>query len=147
MLTQEQINEDWSVRSDNYNRYVEEEFTTERPAKWLERIEKYAPEGHPLKILDAGCGPGFFSVLLSDLWQVLVLKNFKSMGCFSSKGCIHFLTFPRRKLPVPIRHFKSKQRVIAIPGQTLDRLTGIQKLPFPELIHPPENHRALFTCM
>ena len=26
MLTQEQINEDWSVRSDNYNRYVEEEF-------------------------------------------------------------------------------------------------------------------------
>ena len=24
MLTQEQINEDWSVRSDNYNRYVEE---------------------------------------------------------------------------------------------------------------------------
>ena len=65
MLTQEQINEDWSVRSDNYNRYVEEEFATERPAKWLERIEKYAPEGHPLKILDAGCGPGFFSVLLS----------------------------------------------------------------------------------
>ena len=33
MLTQEQINEDWSVRSDNYNRYVEEEFATERPAK------------------------------------------------------------------------------------------------------------------
>lgn len=65
MLTQEQINEDWSVRSDNYNRYVEEEFATERPAKWLERIEKNAPSGRPLKILDAGCGPGFFSVLLS----------------------------------------------------------------------------------
>ena len=38
MLTQEQINQDWTVRSDNYNRYVEEEFATERPAKWLERI-------------------------------------------------------------------------------------------------------------
>ena len=65
MLTQEQINQDWTVRSDNYNRYVEEEFATERPAKWLERIEKNAPSGRPLKILDAGCGPGFFSVLLS----------------------------------------------------------------------------------
>ena len=40
MLTQEQINQDWTVRSDNYNRYVEEEFATERPAKWLERMRK-----------------------------------------------------------------------------------------------------------
>lgn len=29
MLTQEQINESWTVRSDNYNRYVEEEFETD----------------------------------------------------------------------------------------------------------------------
>lgn len=31
MLTQEQINESWTVRSDNYDRYVEEEFETDRP--------------------------------------------------------------------------------------------------------------------
>ncbi len=35
MLTQEQINEDWTVRSDNYNNYVEEEFaTTDRKSGW-----------------------------------------------------------------------------------------------------------------
>ena len=65
MLTQEQINEDWTVRSDNYNNYVEEEFATNRPEKWLELIESQAPAERPLRILDAGCGPGFFSVLLS----------------------------------------------------------------------------------
>ena len=65
MLTQEQINKDWTVRSDNYNNYVEEEFATNRPEKWLELIESQAPAERPLRILDAGCGPGFFSVLLS----------------------------------------------------------------------------------
>lgn len=65
MLTQEQINADWTERSDNYNDYVEAEFATERPHKWLKRIEAMAPSNRPLRILDAGCGPGFFSILLS----------------------------------------------------------------------------------
>ncbi|MBQ8975294.1 MAG: class I SAM-dependent methyltransferase [Oscillospiraceae bacterium] len=65
MITQEQINESWTVRSDNYNNYVQEEFQTDRPDKWLARIEANAPGDRPLKVLDAGCGPGFFSVLLS----------------------------------------------------------------------------------
>lgn len=54
MLTQEQINKDWTVRSDNYNNYVEEEFATNRPEKWLELIESQAPAERPLRILDAG---------------------------------------------------------------------------------------------
>ena len=64
-ITQESINEEWTVRSDNYNNYVEEEFATDRPEKWLEIIEANAPAARPLRVLDAGCGPGFFSVLLS----------------------------------------------------------------------------------
>lgn len=60
MLTQEQINADWTVRSDNYNDYVEAEFATDRPQKWQALIESQAPVNRPLRILDAGCGPGFF---------------------------------------------------------------------------------------
>ena len=66
MLTQEKINETWTIRSDNYNRYVVDELQSDRPAKWLERIEAAAPADRPLRVLDAGCGPGFFSVLLSQ---------------------------------------------------------------------------------
>ncbi len=65
MIDQEQINELWSIRSDNYNAYVREELSTERPEAWLALIEGNAPPGRPLRVLDAGCGPGFFSVLLA----------------------------------------------------------------------------------
>lgn len=71
MLTQEQINADWTVRSDNYNDYVEAEFATERPQKWLALIESQAPANRPLQVLDAGCGPGFFSVLLSKAGHIV----------------------------------------------------------------------------
>ena len=65
MDSQELINARWSELSDNFNDYVCEELKTDRPAEWLRIIEKNAPSVRPLRILDAGCGPGFFSVLLS----------------------------------------------------------------------------------
>ena len=65
MLTQEDINKTWTERSDNYNYYVVDELGTDRVEKWLTRIRKNAPDKAPLKVLDAGCGPGFFSVILS----------------------------------------------------------------------------------
>lgn len=65
MLTQEQINETWTIRSDNYNKYVCEELLTDRPEKWIALIEENAPKDRPLRVLDLGCGPGFFSVILS----------------------------------------------------------------------------------
>ena len=65
MITQKQIDAEWTVRSDNYNDYVEAELATDRPEKWLRLIEANAPAARPLRVLDAGCGPGFFSVLLS----------------------------------------------------------------------------------
>ena len=71
MLTQEQINETWTIRSDNYNRYVCEELDSDRPAKWLARIGENVPLDRPLRILDAGCGPGFFSVLLSGAGHIV----------------------------------------------------------------------------
>jgi ubiquinone/menaquinone biosynthesis C-methylase UbiE len=65
MMTQEQINEDWSIRSDNYNRYVVEELETDRPKTWLDLIMQQTDSDRKMKVLDAGCGPGFFSILLS----------------------------------------------------------------------------------
>ena len=64
-MTQNEINEIWTERSDNYDTYVRDEFETDRPAKWLEKIYANVPHPGPMRILDAGCGPGFFSVLLA----------------------------------------------------------------------------------
>ena len=71
MGLQEQINEHWSELSDNFNNYVVDEFKTDRPAEWLQVIEENAPANRPLRVLDAGCGPGFFSVLLSRAGHIV----------------------------------------------------------------------------
>lgn len=95
MVTQEQINQDWTVRSDNYNNYVEEEFATDRPQKWLELIESQAPDTRPLRILDAGCGPGFFSVLLSKAGhQVTGIDGSEGMLEHARKNAAHYGASP-----------------------------------------------------
>lgn len=65
MQTHQEISAYWSTRSDHYSNYVNEELSTQRPRVWLERILSQVPGTAPLRVLDAGCGPGFFSILLS----------------------------------------------------------------------------------
>ncbi len=112
MLTQEQINKEWTVRSDNYNDYVEEEFSTKRPEAWLKRIEAQAPANRPLKILDAGCGPGFFSVLLSKAGhEVTGIDGSEGMLAHAERNAAHYGVSPRLlqgdfgKLPFPDESF------------------------------------------
>ena len=96
MLTQERINESWTERSDNYNRYVEEEFCTERPGKWLQLIEANAPAVRPLRILDAGCGPGFFSILLSRAGHMVTgVDGSSGMLAHARKNAEHFGVSPQ----------------------------------------------------
>ena len=95
MLTQEQINESWTVRSENYNRYVEEEFDTDRPEKWLQIIEANAPSTRPLRVLDAGCGPGFFSVLLSRAGHIVSgIDGSSGMLAHARENAAHFGVSP-----------------------------------------------------
>lgn len=65
MITQEQINQHWDVRADMYDEHVCGELASDRAKEWVSLIEQNAPQTRPLHVLDAGCGPGFFPVLLS----------------------------------------------------------------------------------
>ena len=65
MITQEDINRTWTVLADNFNEYVRAELHTSRTEEWVRKIEENAPDRYPLQVLDAGCGPGFFSAVLS----------------------------------------------------------------------------------
>lgn len=82
MGTSEERNRMWTVVSDNYNSYVLDEFRTDRPALWLKTIEENAPANRPLRVLDAGCGPGFFSVLLAKAGHNVT-------GIDGSEGMLH----------------------------------------------------------
>ena len=53
-------------RADGYNRYIQAEFASFRKDAWTKQICDHFGKDDRLDILDAGCGPGFFSVILSS---------------------------------------------------------------------------------
>ena len=60
----EEIEGYWTLRADGYSETVLEQIEDGRYRHWLGIIEKHLPEGGSLRILDVGCGPGFFPIIL-----------------------------------------------------------------------------------
>lgn len=56
----------WNQRSFGYSLDNQEELLNDQE-KWIELINHYLKINKGMKVLDLGCGPGFFSVLLSSL--------------------------------------------------------------------------------
>ena len=55
----------WNMRSETYSRQNREELLTEQ-AKWMDKIQPRLPQASNLRILDIGCGPGFFSIMMAQ---------------------------------------------------------------------------------
>ena len=55
----------WTKRSDSFLEQRRAELHSALADRWLEEIRKYLPEKTPLRILDVGCGTGFFTILLA----------------------------------------------------------------------------------
>ena len=64
-MNQCEINQSWSESAPNYDSIIHDELKSFRVAAWQEQILSHFPAGRPLQILDIGCGPGFFSIILS----------------------------------------------------------------------------------
>lgn len=63
---QEKINATWSRSAKNYNDIINDELNSFRTAAWKEQILSNAPQKEQLKILDCGCGPGFFATIMAE---------------------------------------------------------------------------------
>ena len=60
----EQIEGYWTLRAGGYSETILEQIEDGRYRHWLGIIERHLPEGERLRILDVGCGPGFFPIIL-----------------------------------------------------------------------------------
>ena len=55
----------WEKRSDSFLVQKRQELHSAMAERWMKEIREQLPEGRKLKILDVGCGAGFFSILLA----------------------------------------------------------------------------------
>ena len=56
----------WTTRAVQFKKLRQEELRSEKMKQWQDEICRHLPPKKPLKILDIGCGAGFFSILLTE---------------------------------------------------------------------------------
>ena len=84
---QSKIDDEWTQASDNYSKIVNDELNSFRAEAWTEKILSDAPQGKTLDILDAGCGPAFFSILMAKAGhRVVGLDGSAGMLSYAAKN-------------------------------------------------------------
>ncbi len=63
----EEIRGYWNQRARGYARSSQDELTGEARGYWEEQLGRSLSGGEFRKVLDIGCGPGFFSILLAQM--------------------------------------------------------------------------------
>ncbi len=68
----ERITRYWGKRSESFLEQRRAELNSPMAQRWREEILAYLPSDRKLKILDVGCGSGFFTILLSKMGHEVV---------------------------------------------------------------------------
>ena len=102
------IAEYWSMRAEGYSESVNRNLDSLESGSWLRRISKYSDLGSPMRILDAGTGPGFFPMLLGGQGHdVTAIDCTEAMLRESERNCrergaeARFLRMDAQDLDVP----------------------------------------------
>ncbi len=103
----EEIAKYWSNQADGYSKINQEELEKKQRSVWRKLIEDNRPKGSSLKVLDIGCGPGFFSILMAEGGHQVTSVDFsekmlenakKNAQKYKVDNCIDFLKMDAQQL-------------------------------------------------
>ena len=108
MRSQAEINAKWSESAEIYDDIIQDELASFRVEGWTKLIKSQVDFKEGMKCLDTGCGPGFFSIILSkagfdvtaidgaELMREKAKENFKKHGADVELLDMdaHYLDFP-----------------------------------------------------
>lgn len=66
MELNEEIKDYWEGEAQVYSRGIQEELNSPQRQAWKDLILDNAPKNGSMKVLDVGCGPGFFPIILGE---------------------------------------------------------------------------------
>ncbi len=72
----EAIKEYWNTQVDSFSEINVDELKTDKYKIWLSALEEAMPTEEGLSVLDAGCGPGFFSIVMARLGHNVVAIDY-----------------------------------------------------------------------
>ncbi|KAF5054119.1 Ubiquinone/menaquinone biosynthesis C-methyltransferase UbiE [anaerobic digester metagenome] len=87
----ESIRDYWNLRAPSFSRGNVEELRSDEKEDWLNTIRAFAPLPAYKKVLDIGCGPGFFSIMLAQAgYQVTAVDYTNNMLIEAQKNAENF---------------------------------------------------------
>lgn len=108
----ENIRSYWNVRAESYSRQNQDELKDQRSEQILEKILSYAPKKEHLQVLDLGCGPGIFAILMAKAGHSVTAVDYSeemikeaSQNAKEHGAEIHFERMDAQKLSFEAERF------------------------------------------
>lgn len=111
----QQIKGYWTKRSEEFARQRKREHKSYMADRWETEMERHLPAGDGIRILDVGCGTGFFSFLLNDM-------GYEVTGIDLTPAMITKAEQVARKLNSPIKFRVMDAEQVLFGDETFDAI-------------------------